>query len=138
MTLSSPAVVVLVSTTLLCAAGCGSTSRTTSPSSAPSKTGPVAASPATNLTGVWQGNAGVGARATSVTMNLRQEGPAVKGDIAVGGRPDMSGPVVGTVEGAALRLRLQSGEGSAPELRVQGDTISGVMNGEPLTARRVR
>ena len=65
MTLSSPAVVVLVSTTLLCAAGCGSTSGTTSQSSAPARTGPVAASPATNLTGVWQGNAGVGARATS-------------------------------------------------------------------------
>jgi hypothetical protein len=91
-----------------------------------------------NLTGVWQGNAGLGAGATSVTMNLRQQGPAVKGDIAVGGRPDLSGPVVGILEGAALRLRLQSGEGSTPELRVQGDTISGVMYGEPLTARRVR
>jgi hypothetical protein len=135
---SYPVVVVLASALLVVVSGCSSKSSPTSRSSTPSTSGPVAASPATNLTGTWQGNVGVGARSTSMTMNLRQEGPAVKGDIAVGGRPDLSGPLMGTVDGAAVRLQLQSGQGTSPELRVQGDTITGVISGEPLSARRVR
>jgi hypothetical protein len=134
----SAAVVLSTTTILVLVTGCSSKSSTASRSSAPSTSGPVAASPTTsNLTGSWQGYAGVGARSTTVTMNLRQEGPALKGDIAVGGRPDLSGTVTGTVDGDTLRLQLESGAAS-PQLRVQGDTITGLISGEPLTARRVR
>ena len=79
----------------------------------------------------------VGARAATLTMNLRQEGQAVTGDIAVGGRADLSGGLTGTVDGDTLRIQLQSGA-AGPQLRVQGDTITGVISGEPVTARRVR
>jgi hypothetical protein len=128
---------VVVSLTLLAlVTGCSSRSGSTAASSAP--TGSVAASPTmSNLTGAWQGNVGVGARSTTLRMNLKQDGPAVKGDIAVGGRADLSGSVTGTVQGDTVRLRLESGA-SAPQLRVQGDTITGVISGEPLTAQRVR
>jgi endonuclease YncB( thermonuclease family) len=132
------AAVVMSTTVVMLATGCSSKSSTTSRSGAPSTTGPVAASPTTsNLTGTWQGNAGVGARSTSLRMTLQQQGQALKGDIAVGGRPDLSGTVTGVVDGDTLRLQLENGS-SPPQLRVQGDTITGVISGEPVSARRVR
>jgi hypothetical protein len=98
-------------------------------SSAPTTSGDVS--------GTWQGYAGVGARSTSVTLSLRQEGPGLSGNLAVSGRPDLSGSVTGRVEGDTLRLRLGSGA-VGPELRVQGDTMTGMVSGEPLSVRRVR
>ena len=47
------------------------------------------------------------------------------------------GLLTGTVDGDTLRIQLQSGA-AGPQLRVQGDTITGVISGEPVTARRVR
>lgn len=130
-------VMVLATTILMLAAGCSSKSSGTSRSAAPSS-GPVAASPtSSNVIGSWQGYAGVGARSTSVTLNLRQEGEALKGNLAVGGRPDLSGPVTGRIEGDTLRLRLDSGA-VGPEVRVQGDTMTGMVSGEPLSIRRMR
>jgi hypothetical protein len=138
MTVQYSAMVVLAAMLLVVVTGCSSKSSSTSGSGAPVTGGSVAASPATaNLTGTWQGYAGVGARSTNVTLNLQQDGPALKGDIAVGGRPDLSGTVTGMVDGDTLRLRLESGAAS-PQLRVQGDTITGIISGEPLNARRVR
>ena len=79
--------VMILATTPLILAGCGSKSSTTSRSAAPS-TGPVAASPtSSNVTGNGQGYAGIGARSTSVALDLRQEGEALKGNLAVGGPP---------------------------------------------------
>ncbi len=131
------AVMMLATTTLMLAAGCGSKSSGTSRSAAPSS-GPAAASPtSSSVTGTWQGFAGVGARSTSVTLSLRQEGEALKGDLAVGGRPDLSGPVTGRIEGDTLRLRLDNGS-VGPEVRVQGDTMTGMVSGEPLNVRRAR
>jgi hypothetical protein len=116
--------------------GCGSKSGPTRASVPPS--GPAAASPtSSNVAGSWQGWVGVGARTTTVTLNLTQEGPALKGDLAVGGRPDLSGTVTGRVEGDTLRLRLEDGA-VGPEVRVQGDTMTGIISGEPLNARRMR
>jgi hypothetical protein len=138
MMTESSRLVILATTFLILATGCASKSGTTARGSAPSTSGPVAASPtSSNLTGSWRGNVGVGARSTTVALDLRQDGPALKGDLAVGGRPDLSGPVTGMVEGDTLRLRLESGA-AGPELRVQGDTITGLISGEPLSARRVR
>jgi hypothetical protein len=130
-------VVILGTAVLMLAAGCTSKSKSTSRSAAPS-TGPVAASPtSSSVTGAWQGYAGVGARSTTVSLNLRQEGEALKGDLAIGGRPDLSGPVTGRIEGDTLRLRLDSGA-VGPEVRVQGDTMTGMVSGEPLNIRRAR
>jgi hypothetical protein len=130
-------VVILGTAALMLMAGCTSKSKSTSRSAAPSS-GPAAASPtSSSVTGTWQGYAGVGARSTSVTLNLRQEGEALKGNLAVGGRPDLSGPVTGRVEGDTLRLRLDSGA-VGPEVRVQGDTMTGMVSGEPLNVRRAR
>lgn len=131
------AVVILGTTVLVLGAGCTSKSTSTSRSAAPASS-PAAASPASSsVTGNWQGYAGVGARSTSVTLSLRQEGEALKGDLAVGGRPDLSGPVTGRIEGDTLRLRLDSGA-VGPEVRVQGDTMTGMVSGEPLSIRRAR
>ncbi len=52
-------------------------------------------------------------------------------------QPDLSGAVTGTVDGDTLRLHLQSGA-TGPQLRVHGDTMTGMISGEPLNARRVR
>jgi len=41
------------------------------------------------------------------------------------------------VDGDTLRLNLESGA-TSPQLRVQGDTMTGMVSGEPLSARRVR
>jgi len=137
MMLPYVAAVALSMTVLVLASGCSSKSSTTSRTSTPSTSAPAASPTSSNLTGTWQGNAGVGARATTLTMNLRQEGQALTGDIAVGGRADLSGGLTGTVDGDTLRIQLQSGA-AGPQLRVQGDTITGVISGEPVTARRVR
>lgn len=120
---------VVLAAVLVLASGCASRSDTTVRSSAPTTSGDVS--------GTWQGYAGVGARSTSVTLSLRQEGPGLSGNLAVGGRPDLSGSVTGRVEGDTLRLRLGSGA-VGPELRVQGDTMTGMVSGEPLSVRRVR
>lgn len=131
--------VVLTTAVLVLALGCASKNGTASRAAAPpATTGSVAASPTSaDLTGTWQGNAGVGARSTSVALELRQEGEALKGNLQVGGRPDLSGPVTGRVEGDTLRLRLDSGA-MGPQVRVKGDTMTGMISGEPLDIRRVR
>ena len=132
-----PPLLALTTAILVLALGCASRSERTSGAAAPrATTGSVAASPATaDLTGQWRGNAGVGARSTSVALDLRQAGEALKGTLEVGGRPDLSGPVTGKVEGDTLRLSLDSGA-VGPQVRVKGDTMTGMISGEPL--RRVR
>jgi hypothetical protein len=139
MSMKSPTLLALTTAILILALGCASRSERTSGAAAPgTTTGSVAASPTTpDLTGTWRGNAGVGARSTSVALDLRQAGEALKGNLEVGGRPDLSGPVTGKVEGDTLRLRLDSGA-VGPQVRVKGDTMTGMISGEPLDMRRVR
>ena len=128
MTMWQYSTLVVLGAVLVLASGCASKSDTAARSSA---------STTSDVSGTWQGYAGVGARSASVTLNLRQEGPGLSGNLAVGGRPDLSGPVTGRVEGDTLRLRLGSGA-VGPEVRVQGDTMTGMVGGEPLSVRRVR
>ena len=96
------------------------------------------AGPTANANGVWSGWAGVGAAAAPVSLALSQSGGNVKGDIDVGGRPELTGPVVGTVQGNALTLRLQSGYGQLPVMKVSQNEISGVISLGPLMLTRAK
>jgi hypothetical protein len=103
-----------------------------------SSTSPAASSgPPANVNGSsWTGAAGGGAVEAPVTMTLAQTGTNVAGEIRIGGRPDLSGPVEGVVQGNAVKLSLKSGYESLPEMTVKQDQISGVVAGLPLTLRR--
>src|SRR2546428_6804921 len=70
-------------------AGCAGPASTTSP----------AAGPPANVTGSWYGSTIGGAGSTSVSLTLTQAGSAVTGQIEVGGRPDISGPLTGSGSG---------------------------------------
>jgi hypothetical protein len=112
------------------AAGCGSSGRSASTSS-PSA---AAATPA-NVNGEWSGYLVGGA---PVRMSLKQTGTNVKGDLSVGGRADLDGPIEGIVDGNTLKLRERSGFGSAPLLNVRGDQITGIVGGTTLDLRRAK
>jgi hypothetical protein len=92
--------------------------------------------PTANAAGSWAGFAGVGAVSAPVTLQLAQTGSNVKGNITVGGRPDFSGPVTGTVQGNGLSLRLASGTASLPMLTVASDQITGDVGPGPMILRR--
>ena len=46
-----------------------------------------------------------GPAAGDVTLVLQQTGSKVTGSITVGGRPDISGPITGTVNGNAVAVQ---------------------------------
>jgi hypothetical protein len=117
-------------------AGCGGKSSSGPTASAPAGPPPNAsvAAPA-NVNGTWTGALVGGA---PVAMQLKQTGANVTGDLRVGGRADISGPVEGTVEGNTIKLRERSGFGSAPLLSVRGDQITGIVGGTTLDLRRAR
>jgi hypothetical protein len=73
-----------------------------------------------------------------VTMILTQSGASVQGDLTVGGRTDISGPIEGTVEGNTVRLRERSGFRTSPLLKVKGNQITGTVGGTTLDLRRNR
>jgi hypothetical protein len=130
---------VIASVVLAAAAvpiGCGGKPRTASTPPAPAASVPAA----TGVTGTWSGWAGTGGQSTPATLNLKQDGTAVRGDVSVGGRPDISGPIEGTVSGDSIRFRLTSGAGSTGELRITkgGQEISGIVGTSPLTLTRAR
>ena len=97
----------------------------------------AASAPTANMVGAWTGSAGTGGVFVPVTLTLTQNGTAVKGTISVGGRPDYSGDVAGSVQGELLKLALQNT--TLAELRVKQDTITGEpFPGLPLNLRRSR
>ena len=97
----------------------------------------AASAPTANVAGVWTGSGGTGGVFVPVTLTLTQNDTAVKGTISVGGRPDYSGDVTGSVQGELLRLALPTT--TLAELRVKQDTIAGEpFGGLPLNLRRVR
>jgi hypothetical protein len=98
----------------------------------------TAGGPPAPVGGRWAGSAGVGAVSTPVTLSLTQIGNAVTGDISVGGRPDLSGPVVGTVQDRMISLELRNGYGSLPDLTVSQDRISGVLSLGPMVLQRAK
>ena len=107
-------------------AGCASTS-------APA----VSSGPPANVAGTWTGGM-VGPGGTVATMQLNQTGANVTGTINISGRPDVSGPLTGTVDANTVRFKLDSGYGSTSELNVKGDTITGVLGGSGVNFQRSR
>jgi hypothetical protein len=97
----------------------------------------AANAPTANVAGTWTGFAGTGGVSVPVTLTLGQTGTTVMGDINVGGRPDFSGSVKGSVQGELVRLALPTT--TLGELRAKQDTITGEpFGGLPLTLRRSR
>jgi hypothetical protein len=115
---------------VLAVAGCATTGETTA---AMNTSGPTA-----KAAGAWSGYAGVGATSLPVSLTLNQTGGDVSGNISIGGRPDFTGPVVGTVQGNALSLKMQSGPGSFSTMVVGQDQITGTSQFGPITLRRAR
>jgi hypothetical protein len=96
----------------------------------------VAGGPPVNVAGQWAGSAGVGAVSAPVSLSLVQDGAAVSGNISIGGRPDLSGPVVGTVQGNTVSLDLRNGYGSLPDLTAAPERITGTLSLGPMSLRR--
>jgi hypothetical protein len=102
----------------------------------PSSTPQAASGPPANVAGSWTGGT-VGAAGASVQMQLAQTGTGVSGRIDVSGRPDVSGPLTGTVSGNTVRFKLTSGYGSTGELNVSGNTITGMVGGNGVRLQRM-
>jgi hypothetical protein len=96
----------------------------------------VAGAPSVNIGGQWVGSAGMGAAAAPVRLSLVQDGAAVSGTISIGGRPDLSGAVVGTVQGNTVSLDLRNGYGSLPDLTAAPERITGILSLGPMSLRR--
>ena len=93
--------------------------------------------PTANVAGTWTGSAGTGGVSVPINMTLAQTGTAVSGNISVGGRPDLSGPVKGTVQGEIVKLSLPSV--TLGQMIAKGGVMSGeVSGGLPTTLRRVQ
>jgi hypothetical protein len=125
--------VPLLGILIVAVAACSSTkSRSASSSGYP----PSASVPApANIGGVWAGQEVGG---PTVSMRLKQNGARVTGDLDIAGRPDISGPVEGVVEGDTLKLQERTGYGSEPLLNIRGDRITGIVAGTTLNLRRVQ
>jgi hypothetical protein len=95
----------------------------------------TASGPPANVAGSWRGGT-IGAGGTTVALVLQQTGSKVTGSIDVSGRPDLTGPITGTVSGNAVAFRLDSGYGSTGELNVSGNTITGVVGGSGVRLQR--
>ena len=120
-TLSFVAIVVVMAFAAGCASG------TSSPQ--------AAGGPPANVAGSWSGST-LGAGGVPVVLNIKQTGGTVAGDIDVGGRSDLSGPIKGDVSGNTIRFRLDTGFGSTGQLNVNGNTITGFVGGSGLNLRR--
>lgn len=92
--------------------------------------------PTANVAGAWAGNAGTGGTSVPVNMTLNQSGTNVTGNLTVAARPDLSGPVTGSVQGEILKLSLATATFS--QLQVKGDTMTGQTSVGPVTLRRSR
>jgi hypothetical protein len=88
-----------------------------------------------NVDGLWSGALVCG---LPVRLTLKQTGTSVTGDINVGGRADLDGPITGKVQGNTITLDLKSGYATAPLLNVKGDQITGTVAGTTLNLQRVR
>jgi hypothetical protein len=95
----------------------------------------AANAPTADVAGTWSGSAGTGGVFVPVTMILAQNGTDVSGNVSVGGRPDLSGAVKGTVQGQLLNLALPTVR--LGELMAKQGTITGeISGGLPMTLRR--
>jgi hypothetical protein len=97
----------------------------------------AANAPTANVAGTWTGSAGTGGVSAPVTLVLTQTGTNLAGNITVGGRMDLSGPVTGTVQGEIVKLSLSTV--TLGQMIAKGGTMSGeVSGGLPATLRRVQ
>jgi hypothetical protein len=110
---------------VVCVAGCAGTGGAVS----------APAGPPANVAGSWAGST-VGPGGGATRLELKQDGAVVTGTIAIAGRPDLSGPIQGTVSGNTVRVRLTSGFGGTGELTVSQDTITGMVGGAGVALRR--
>ena len=118
---------VLVTVVSLVALGCGAREAQMAAANAPTA----------DVAGTWSGSAGTGGVTVPVTMSLSQDGTAVNGQVAIGGRPDLSGAVKGTVQGQFVKLSLE--RATLGEMIVKDNTMTGqVSGGLPATLRRSR
>jgi len=97
----------------------------------------AAHAPTANVAGTWTGSAGTGGVSAPITLTLSQTGTNVSGNITVGGRMDLSGPVKGTVQGEIVKLSLPTV--TLGQMIAKDGTMSGeVSGGLPATLRRVQ
>jgi len=94
--------------------------------------GYAAAQDAADVTGTWVGGTVRGA--ATLTLVLRQAGNSVTGTIVGAGTAD--GLIDGTVDGNTIRLRLDNDTEQTPSLNVNGDEITGMLDGTTITLRR--
>jgi hypothetical protein len=116
----------VVAVALVLLAGCASSSTVRT-------TGPPA-----DVNGMWTGWAQSGSNNLPVSLRLAQAGAKLNGDLNVGGRPDLSGPVEGVVQGDAVRLELKSGFGNLPDLTAKQNQIYGRVSGLAIDLRRAK
>ena len=99
--------------------------------------GAAANAPTANVAGTWTGNAGTGGVSAPVTLTLTQSGTNVSGNISVGGRIDLSGPVKGTVQGEIVKLSLPTV--TLGQMIAKDGTMTGeVSGGLPARLRKVQ
>jgi hypothetical protein len=97
----------------------------------------AANAPTANVAGTWTGSAGTGGVSAPITLTLTQNGTNLAGNIDVGGRMDLSGPVKGTVQGEIVKLSLSTV--TLGQMIAKGGTMTGeVSGGLPATLRKVQ
>ena len=90
--------------------------------------------PTANVVGTWTGVAGQAAPSIPVTLTLNQSGTNATGNLTVAGRPDLSGPVTGGIQGEVLKLSTATTVFS--ELIVKGDQMTGMTGVGQVILRR--
>ena len=98
----------------------------------------AANAPTAQVAGTWTGSYGAGSMNGPVTMTLAQNGTNVSGNIDIGGRPDLSGPVKGTLKGELLYLSLETLTLSQMMVKDKNTITGEVIGGVPMTVRRVQ
>jgi len=97
----------------------------------------AANAPTADVGGTWTGSSTTGGSFVPVTLTLSQTGTDLTGSVNVGGRPDMSGAVKGSVQGELVRLSLAT-PSSAVDLLAKQDTMTGMLFGLQVTLRRAK
>jgi hypothetical protein len=94
--------------------------------------------PTANVAGTWTGSAGTGGVFAPVSLMLAQNGTDLSGNITVGGRPDLNGPVRGTVKGVTVNLSLATVKLGQMIVNQQNAMTGEVVGGLPVTLRRTQ
>jgi len=92
--------------------------------------------PTANVAGTWAGSAGTGGVFAPVTLTLAQNGTDLSGNMTIGGRSDLDGPVKGTVKGVTVNLSLPTVKLGQMLVKQQNTMTGEVVGGLPVTLRR--